>query len=129
MALFTLVNGGLYYLFSEFCMLRGQDRTEFKECAAICRSNFEYTLGKFDLLTAPTLENIQALCLGVSLLSRLRISKALFEVADTHRPFILSIFLDHRYAGPSHPMRQDYARYWGITDPFQHRETVKETLN
>lgn len=67
MALFTLVNGGLYYLFSEVCMLRGQNSTEFKECAAICRSNFEYTIGKFDVLTAPTLENIQALCLGVSI--------------------------------------------------------------
>ncbi|KAL1846197.1 putative pyridoxal kinase [Paecilomyces lecythidis] len=64
MALFTLVNGGLYYLFSEVCMLRGQNSAEFKECAAICRSNFEYTIGKFDVLTAPTLENIQALCLG-----------------------------------------------------------------
>lgn len=64
-AAFSLVNGGLYYLFSEVGSVRGKNVAEFQECAAICRSNFEYALGKFDLFTSPTLENIQALVLGV----------------------------------------------------------------
>ncbi|KAL2007936.1 hypothetical protein VTN00DRAFT_7918 [Thermoascus crustaceus] len=65
-AAFTLVNGGLYYLFTDVGLLRGKNVAEFQECAAMCRSNFEYALGKFDLFTSPTLENIQALILGAS---------------------------------------------------------------
>lgn len=67
-ALFTLVNGGLYYLFLEVALIHGKNTTEFSECAKICRSNLEYALGKFDLFTAPTVENIQALAIGVCLL-------------------------------------------------------------
>ncbi|KAL1970487.1 hypothetical protein VTN77DRAFT_4131 [Rasamsonia byssochlamydoides] len=66
LATFTLVNGGLYYLFLEVGMLRGRSVPESQESAAICRANFEYALGRFDIFTAPTFENIQALLLGAS---------------------------------------------------------------
>lgn len=65
LAAFTLVNGGLYYLFLEVGMLWGREVPEAQESAAICRANFEYALGRFDIFTAPTFENIQALLLGV----------------------------------------------------------------
>ncbi|KKA22872.1 C6 transcription factor [Rasamsonia emersonii CBS 393.64] len=66
LAAFTLVNGGLYYLFLEVGMLWGRNVPESQESAAICRANFEYALGRFDIFTAPTFENIQALLLGAS---------------------------------------------------------------
>jgi hypothetical protein len=69
LAEFALVNGGLYYLFVEVAMLRGKDVPESHESAMTCRSNFEYALGRFDIFTAPTFQNIQALLLGVSISS------------------------------------------------------------
>lgn len=65
LAQFTVVNGGLFYLFLDVGFLRGQNTSEFESCADLCYANLEYALTKFDLFTAPTLENIQSLCLGV----------------------------------------------------------------
>lgn len=66
LAVFALVNGGLYYLFNEVAMLRGKDVPEARENVLICRANLEYAMGRFNIFTAPTTENLQALLLGVS---------------------------------------------------------------
>lgn len=61
-----IVNLGLYYLFMEHSFsLSGNDASEARRYASLCRYNFERTIEKVHLLIAPSLEACQALLLGV----------------------------------------------------------------
>ena len=66
LATFILVNGGLSFLFAEVGMQKGSD-SDAQEYFKLCRENFLYGLSRFNILTAPTVENLQALLLGVSI--------------------------------------------------------------
>lgn len=64
-ATFTLVNGGLYHLFKGLASLQGKEFPEASENVNICRTNLEYALSRFNIFTAATSENLQALLIGV----------------------------------------------------------------
>lgn len=65
-ALFALVNGCLYYIFTEQDVSRSEERTsDFSHFASMCQLNFESVLENFHLSTSPSLEACQALALGV----------------------------------------------------------------
>lgn len=61
--------GGLFWLFFEFSTMQtNHHRVEsFEQFASLCRQNLEIVLGSMTLLMPATLENIQALLLGVSI--------------------------------------------------------------
>lgn len=66
------MNGILFYVFGEYCMDGGPDRALYPTYAKLCEKNFVAGLQDYDCLVIPTLENIQSLLLGVSLLSNPR---------------------------------------------------------
>lgn len=66
LATFILVNGGLSFLFAEVGMQKASD-LDAEENFKLCRENFLYGLSRFNILTAPTVENLQALLLGVGI--------------------------------------------------------------
>jgi hypothetical protein len=63
LALFAIVNAGLYYLFEE--KLESAKTADDGRYASMCRSNFALVLESFHLVVAPSLEACQALILGV----------------------------------------------------------------
>lgn len=62
-----LVYGGLYYVFTEACMLDKREGKEplWSEYLLLCRDNLEICLDNVELLVPATDENVYALCLGV----------------------------------------------------------------
>ena len=65
-AIFIIVNAGLYYLFQEKSIMDEQRREEYLRYHYLCRDNLETALTSLPLLLPPTREMIEALLLGVS---------------------------------------------------------------
>lgn len=63
-----IVFGNLYLLFQEFSwrVTDELERVDYRQCAELCRSNFEICISNLDILLPATLENVEALLLGVS---------------------------------------------------------------
>lgn len=61
--------GGLYYLFYEYSTMQIHHPmvNSFDQYATLCRHNLEVVLSSLNLLMSATLENVQALLLGVSI--------------------------------------------------------------
>jgi hypothetical protein len=66
----VLVHGNLYYLFQDFSLIstNPEEKSLFRQHAALCKKNLETSLANFDLLLPATSDNVEALLLGVSLL-------------------------------------------------------------
>ena len=72
-AIFIIVNAGLYYLFQERSEVEeGVTALESEGFAEMCRDNLETGLANLNLFMPARKENIEALLLGVSLLLPLR---------------------------------------------------------
>ena len=98
LAVFAIVNGGLYYLFLEFSLLDGCD-PEYEGYYILCRSNFERALGSFHLLMAPTKENVEALVLGVNNSPPRLLNFTLPSKLTAARLYMLSIYQNHLFVG------------------------------
>lgn len=64
----TLLNGLLFYVFAEYCQDADAIASNYPIYMQLCEKNFVTGLQDYECLVTPTLENIQALLLGVSLL-------------------------------------------------------------
>ncbi len=62
------MNGVLFYVFAEYCRDGGPESSMYPTYAKLCEENFVAGLQDYDCLVTPTLENIQSLLLGVSIL-------------------------------------------------------------
>lgn len=65
-AIFIIVNAGLYYLFQEKATINDSKKEEFLRYHHLCRGNLETALTNLPLLLPPTKEMVEALLLGVS---------------------------------------------------------------
>lgn len=67
-AVFIIVNAGLYYLFQEKSVTGESIREEYLKYHYLCRDNLETALANLQLLLPPKREMIEALLLGASFL-------------------------------------------------------------
>lgn len=64
-AIFIIVNAGLYYLFQEKSIIDESKSEEYLKYHYLCRDNLETALANLPLLLPPRREMVEALLLGV----------------------------------------------------------------
>lgn len=64
-AIFIIVNVGMYYLFQEMSMTDNPQKEDNLKYYNLCRDNLETALSNWPLLQAPSKQMIEALLLGV----------------------------------------------------------------
>ena len=69
-ATFIVVNGGLFYVFSEYSYTVKDDETRenYRKYLKLCHVNLETALANLSLLMPARMESVEALTLGVSFL-------------------------------------------------------------
>lgn len=67
-ATFIVVNGGLFYIFSEYSYTVKDEETRdnYRKYLKLCHANLETALANLSLLMPARMESIEALTLGVS---------------------------------------------------------------
>lgn len=91
-ALFTIVNCGLSCIFLEYSSpTHPIYDLEFESYASLCLRNYELALDSFNLSIEPSLENCQALLLGVSIITLWEVRKLTVKAvhaADISKPVL-----------------------------------------
>lgn len=75
-----IVFGNLFWLFEEFSWRAPdqQEKNEYRQCADLCRTNFEACVSSLDIFLPATPENVEALLMGVSLASTVATNHLMF---------------------------------------------------